>query len=87
MTCNNQLEAYLREQQAPYTVQHHRSTYTAHDTAVTEHIPDGNTAGQKYETIEELKGIVQLDKLNETHGVVLVQNESGTQDLRTIELP
>jgi hypothetical protein len=54
---------------------------------ITEHIPDGNTAGQKYETIEELKGIVQLDKLNDTHGVVLVQNESGTQDLRTIELP
>jgi len=40
MTCNERLEAYLREQQVPYEVQHHRTTYTTHDTAVTEHIPD-----------------------------------------------
>jgi Ala-tRNA(Pro) deacylase len=40
MTCNKRLEAYLREQQVPYEVQHHRITYTTHDTAVTEHIPD-----------------------------------------------
>ncbi len=40
MTCNKRLEAYLREQQVPYEVQHHRTTYTTHDTAVTEHIPD-----------------------------------------------
>jgi Ala-tRNA(Pro) deacylase len=40
MTCNKQLEAYLRELQVPYEVQHHHITYTSHDTAVTEHIPD-----------------------------------------------
>lgn len=44
MACNKQLETYLREQQVPYAVQHHRTTYTAHDTAVTEHIPDAQVA-------------------------------------------
>jgi Ala-tRNA(Pro) deacylase len=40
MTCKEQLEAYLRDQRAPFEIQHHRTTYTAHDTAVTEQIPD-----------------------------------------------
>lgn len=40
MTCRERLEAYLRDQQAPFEIQHHRTTYTAHDTAVTEQIPD-----------------------------------------------
>ena len=39
MTCNKRLEAYLREQQAPYEAQHHRPAYTAQDVAATEHIP------------------------------------------------
>ena len=40
MTCGERLEAYLSEQQVRYAAQHHRRTFTAHDTAVTEHIPD-----------------------------------------------
>ena len=40
MTCKERLEAYLRDQRAPFEVEHHRTTYTAHDTAVTEHISD-----------------------------------------------
>ena len=40
MQCKERLEAYLREQQVMYEVQHHRTTYTSHDTAATEHIPD-----------------------------------------------
>jgi len=40
MTCKERLESYLRGQQVLYEVQHHRTTYTTHDTAVTEHIPD-----------------------------------------------
>jgi len=55
--------------------------------AITEPVEGGGTAGQPYETIEELTGIVQLDKLNATHAIVLAQTESGAQDLRTIELP
>lgn len=45
------------------------------------------TAGVKYQTIEELKGVVQLDKLNDTHAVLLVQSESGQSNLQTIALP
>lgn len=45
------------------------------------------TAGQSYETIKELEGVVQLDKLNNTHAVIVTQAQSGAQDLRTIALP
>lgn len=44
-------------------------------------------AGQKYDTIAELAGAVQLDKLNDTHAVVLVANESGQLNLKTVALP
>lgn len=40
MTCGERLQAYLRAQQVAYTAQHHHRTYTAHDTALTEHIGD-----------------------------------------------
>ena len=54
---------------------------------ITEPVSGGNTAGQPYETIENLKGVVQLDRLNDKHAVVLVQQENGSQDLQTIALP
>ena len=40
MTCKERLEAYLREQQVPYEVQHHRIAYTAQDVATIEHVPN-----------------------------------------------
>ena len=49
--------------------------------------PVSGTAGQTFETIKELEGVVQLDKLNSTHAVIVMQSASGSQDLRTIELP
>jgi len=45
------------------------------------------TAGLKYETIGELKGVTQLDRLNDTHAVALVVDESGASNLSTIALP
>jgi hypothetical protein len=48
--------------------------------------PAGDTAGVKYETIGNLKGVMQLDKLDDTHAVLLVQNGDGF-DLKTIDLP
>ena len=54
---------------------------------ITERVSGGGKAGQTYETIEALKGVVQLDRLNDTHAIILVQNEGGSQDLATIELP
>lgn len=53
---------------------------------ITEPVRGGGTAGQTYETIEALKGVVQLDKLNDTQAVVLVQAETAF-NLQTIALP
>lgn len=57
-----------------------------HQAGITSRISD--TAGLPYETIEELKGVVQLDKLNDRQALVLVQQpDSGSLSLQTIELP
>ena len=45
------------------------------------------TAGQTYETISELKGVVQLDRLNAQNAVVLVELEDGAMNLQTVALP
>jgi hypothetical protein len=56
--------------------------------AITDPVRGGGTAGLSYETIEELKGVEQLDRLNENSAVVLVRNEaSGEASLKTIALP
>lgn len=44
------------------------------------------TAGLPYETLGDLKDVVQLDKLNAGHAVLLVKN-GDRQDVRTIDLP
>ncbi len=54
---------------------------------LTEPVKGGGVAGQTYETIKELEGVVQLDKMNNTHAVIVTQSPSGSQDLRTIALP
>ena len=56
----------------------------ARGDGITSRIAD--TAGQKYETIESLKGVVQLARLNDTQAAVLVSGERGI-DLRTVDLP
>lgn len=52
---------------------------------ITSRISD--TAGLKYETIDALKGVTQLDRLNDTHAVALVVDEAGSANLTTIALP
>ncbi|HRX78390.1 MAG: hypothetical protein H6821_13670 [Planctomycetaceae bacterium] len=54
---------------------------------ITAPVGGGGVAGQTYETVTELEGVVQLDRLNDTHAIIVVQNEGGSQDLATIELP
>ena len=40
------------------------------------------------ETIEQLKGVTQMDQLDNRHAVLLVQADpNGSVDLKTIELP
>jgi hypothetical protein len=56
----------------------------------SEAIPDKavrGTAGVKYETIKELKGVVQLDLFDKDHAMILVREGSGAMNLSTIELP
>ena len=52
--------------------------------AITSRIDD--TAGLPYETVKELVDVVQLDKLNADHAVLLVKKDAR-QDIRTIDLP
>ena len=44
-------------------------------------------AGVPYETIEGLAGVMQLDGLSPTHGVVLIRDKDGKESLKTIVLP
>lgn len=43
--------------------------------------------GLGYETLADLKGVTQLDKLDASHAVILVQGEGGAMNLQTIDLP
>ncbi len=45
-----------------------------------------DTAGLAYESIKDLTDVVQLDKLNATHAVLLVKKDAR-QDIRTVDLP
>lgn len=54
---------------------------------ITAPVGGGGTAGQPYETVKQLEGVVQLDKLNDEYAVVLQQTEGGALNLRTVPLP
>jgi hypothetical protein len=54
---------------------------------ITEHIPDGRTAGIAYETISQLKGVEQLDLLDDKQALVIVRNEAGPLNLEAVALP
>jgi len=54
---------------------------------VTEHVKGGGTAGLSYETIKDLKGVTQLDKLGKDQVLLLVQSDSGALNLKAIQLP
>jgi hypothetical protein len=56
------------------------------NAGLIEPVRGGGTAGQPYETIKELAGVEQMDKLGDEHAVVLIKGESGS-DLKTVELP
>jgi hypothetical protein len=59
----------------------------ARNEGITERVGGGGTAGQQYETIEALQGVVQLDKLNTKSALIIVQSDDGVQHLQTVELP
>lgn len=45
------------------------------------------TEGQSYDTIAELDAVVQLDRLNDKHALVIFESEDGPRNLRTVALP
>jgi hypothetical protein len=50
-------------------------------------VKGGGTAGVVFETIKELQGTKQLDKLNDTTAVVLVEDKDKKLNLSTVVLP
>ncbi len=53
---------------------------------ITSPVRNGGVAGQPFETVKSLTNVVQLDKLNDTHAVVLIA-DADQIDLKTVELP
>ncbi len=53
---------------------------------ITQPVRGGGTAGQPYETIMQLAGTMQLDRLGDSRAVVIIEHD-GHADLRTILLP
>ncbi|HVX13358.1 MAG TPA: hypothetical protein VHC22_19400 [Pirellulales bacterium] len=49
--------------------------------------PVKDTAGVGYETVEGLKGVQQLDKLDDKQALLLIEASPGTLDLQTVALP
>ncbi len=45
------------------------------------------TKGLPYETVETLKDVEQLDRLDDSRAVILARSEGGSLDLKTIPLP
>ncbi len=57
------------------------------EEGITKRVGGGGTAGQPYETIDDLKNAVQLDRYGDAHAMVILQQESGQQDLSVVPLP
>jgi len=53
--------------------------------SLSEPVGGGKAAGVPFESVAGLKGVMQLDKLDDTHAVVLVKGD--TTKIETIELP
>lgn len=50
-------------------------------------VGNGGTAGTAFETVKELEGVVQLDRLDDEHAVIVVDNKDKGLALKTIKLP
>ena len=54
---------------------------------IEERVGGGGIAGQTYDTIDSLKGVVQLDRLTDERGVIVTKADGGELNLTTINLP
>jgi hypothetical protein len=62
------------------------STAGMNENNIQEKAPRGGTVGQSFETIKSLTGVVQLDKLDAKHAIVLVKDDGGLT-LKAVPLP
>jgi hypothetical protein len=53
--------------------------------AITTHVV--GTKGPGIETVEKLKNVVQLDRLDDTHALILTLDDTGALNLETVDLP
>jgi len=58
----------------------------ADQSEITQPVSDGDTAGLPFQQVDSLQNVVQLAKLDDQRGVVLIEQDSRLQ-LTTIELP
>ena len=54
--------------------------------AITSRVSGGKTEGIQYDTIKELQGVMQLDRVNDKLAMLIVKTDEGYQ-LKTIDLP
>jgi hypothetical protein len=54
---------------------------------ITKPVGGGGTAGLKYDTIKDLKGVVQLARLDKDNALVLIDAGGGAMNIDTIALP
>lgn len=54
--------------------------------SISDAVRGGGTKGVNFEKIADLEGVVQLDRLDDAHAVIVVETDKGTS-LKTIELP
>ena len=53
---------------------------------ITSRVARGKTDGIKYDTIKELKGVMQLDRVNDSLAMIIVKDSKGNH-LKTIDMP
>lgn len=54
---------------------------------ITKRVGGGGTAGVSFETIDDLTGVIQMDRLDESRALIMIETASGSVDLKTIALP
>ena len=54
---------------------------------LTEPVRGGGKAGQEYEDVKSMAGVIQMDKLNDHAALILVHPDNSPQNLKTVPLP
>ncbi len=54
---------------------------------LTEPVRGGGKAGQAYEDVKSMAGVIQMDKLNDHSALILVHPDNSPQSLKTVPLP